>query len=88
MQLGDPSEMTRKFFTEELPKAVPNPTAALLFHCSGRAWAAHALGVADKLSAAFEVAPPCAGFNVHFEICSGIQINTTLTALAFGSNDA
>jgi hypothetical protein len=88
MQLGDPAGMTRKFFTDELPKAVPNPTAVLVFHCSGRAWAAHSLGFASELSSAFEASPPCAGFNVSFEIYSGFQINTTLTALAFGSNDA
>ncbi|HVJ89796.1 MAG TPA: FIST N-terminal domain-containing protein [Labilithrix sp.] len=88
MQLGDPSGMTRKFFEEELPMRVPSPTAALLFHCGGRVWVAQSLGETEKLSASFAAAPPCAGFNVHFEIYSGFQINTTLTVLAFGKNDA
>jgi hypothetical protein len=38
-----------------------------------------------ELSAAFRAAPPCAGLNVHFEVYCGFHINTTLTALAFGS---
>jgi len=88
MQLGDPSGMTRKFFEEELPRRVPSPTAALLFHCGGRAWVAQALGESERLSASFDAAPPSAGFNVHFEIYSGFQINTTLTVLAFGQSDA
>ncbi len=88
MDLGDPSGMTRKFFEEELPRRVPSPTAALLFHCGGRAWVAQALGEAERLSASFSAAPPSVGFNVHFEIYSGFQINTTLTVLAFGRNDA
>ncbi len=88
MQYRDIGESTRRFFTEELPKRVPSPTASLLFHCSGRTWASHALGAFDGLSAAFSAAPPAAGFNVAFEIYCGFQINTTLTVLAFGRDDA
>ncbi len=88
MERGDPSGMTRRFFEEELPRRVPSPTAALLFHCGGRAWVAEALGETERLSASFGAAPPSAGFNVHFEIYSGFQINTTLTVLAFGKSDA
>jgi hypothetical protein len=88
MNAGDPAEYTKKFFEEELPKRVPNPTAALHFHCGGRAWVATAAGRAEALAASFKSAPPCAGCNVHFEIYSGFQINTTLTVLAFGQNDA
>lgn len=88
MKLADPSGATRSFFEKDLPSRVPNPTAALFFHCSGRAWFAQALGEMAKLSSTFEAAPPCAGFNVCFEIYSGFHINTTLTALVFGQNDA
>lgn len=88
MALGDPAGMTRQFFQEELPRRVPSPTASLLFHCGGRTWFAQSLGRLEELSASFRQAPPSAGFNVHFEIYSGFQINTTLTVLAFGSNDA
>src|SRR5262249_31017802 len=88
MELGDPWALTRKFFTEELPRRVPNPTAAVLFHCTGRTWFANALGQGAELASSFRDAPPSAGFNVHFEIYSGFQINTTLTVLAFGQNDA
>lgn len=87
MQLGDVPEISRKFFEEELPRRVPNPTACLLFHCSGRIWGAQSLGVFGALSESFSKAPPAAGFNVMFEIYSGFQINTTLTVLAFGRND-
>ena len=31
------------------------------------------------------VAPPCVGFDVHFEIYCGFHINTTLTSLVFGA---
>jgi hypothetical protein len=87
MQYTDMGESTKRFFAEELPKRVPNPTATLLFHCSGRAWVAHAYQTFGGLSAAFAEAPPSAGFNVAFEIYCGFQINTTLTVLAFGRSD-
>ncbi len=88
MEIGDPSGLTRKFFEEELPRRVPNPTASLLFHCGGRVWVAQSLGELERLSASFASAPPSAGFNVAFEIYCGFQINTTLTVLAFGQSDA
>lgn len=88
MQLGDIAAITRSFFSEELPRRVPDPQAALLFHCGGRVFSSQALGTFDALSRSFEAAPPSAGFNVQFEIYSGFQINTTLTVLAFGRNDA
>lgn len=88
MQYEDLGMATRRFFQEELPKRVPTPTASLLFHCSGRTWASYALGAFPGLSAAFNAAPPSAGFNVAFEIYCGFLINTTLTVLAFGRNDA
>ncbi|NBD10541.1 MULTISPECIES: FIST signal transduction protein [Corallococcus] len=86
MKAGDLAGMTRDFFTEELPRRVQNPQAALLFHCSGRMWYAGATGTVPKLSEAMKLAPAAAGMNVHFEIYSGFHINTTLTVLAFGSN--
>lgn len=88
MKRADPASKTRKFFLEELPRSVPNPTAAILFHCGGRVWAAQQLGQIEALASTFSTAPPAAGFNVAFEIYSGFQINTTLTVLAFGKNDA
>jgi hypothetical protein len=85
MRMGDPVAMTRRFFQEELPRRVPSPQAALFFHCGGRAWVAQANGFTDALSGTFRYAPPCAGFNVYFEIYCGFHINTTLTTLAFGA---
>jgi hypothetical protein len=86
MRVGDMAAMTRAFFQEELPRRVSNPQAALLFHCSGRMWFAEATGTIPPLSDTLRHAPPAAGLNVHFEIYSGFQINTTLTVLAFGRN--
>jgi hypothetical protein len=88
MQLGDIAATTRSFFSEELPRRVQNPSAALLFHCGGRVWVTQADGTYGALSQSFEAAPPSAGLNCHFEIYSGFQINTTLTVLAFGRDDA
>jgi hypothetical protein len=86
MKIGDMAGMTRSFFTEELPRRVQNPQAALLFHCGGRMWYASATGTIPELAQTLRSAPTAAGMNVHFEIYSGFHINTTLTVLAFGSN--
>jgi hypothetical protein len=88
MRLGDMAGATRRFFQEELPRRVASPTATLLFHCTARDWYARTLGEIDELSRAFATAPPSAGMNVFFEMYAGFQINTTLTVLAFGQNDA
>jgi hypothetical protein len=86
MKIGDMAGMTKSFFTEELPRRVQNPQAALLFHCGGRMWYASATGKVPELAETLRSAPTAAGMNVHFEIYSGFHINTTLTVLAFGSN--
>jgi hypothetical protein len=85
MELGDMPALTEKFMTETIPDRVPNPTAALHFHCSGRQWLADGTGTSDALSAAFTKGPTCAGLNVFFEMYCGFHINTTLTSLVFGS---
>ncbi|GEL73087.1 FIST signal transduction protein [Myxococcus virescens] len=86
MKLGDMAGMTRSFFTDEVPRRVQNPQAALLFHCGGRMWYASATNTAQQLAETLKAAPTAAGMNVHFEIYSGFHINTTLTALVFGAN--
>ena len=86
MKLGDLVEMTRDFFTKEIPRAVPDPRAALFFNCGARSWIAQARGIVEPLSETFAAAPPCVGFNVHFEIFCGFQINSTLTSLVFGAD--
>jgi hypothetical protein len=86
MKMGDMAGMTRTFFTEELPRRVQNPQAALLFHCGGRMWYASATNTVSELAATLRDAPTAAGMNVHFEIYSGFHINTTLTTLVFGAN--
>lgn len=85
VQITDIVASTRRFLEEELPARVPSPSAALFFHCGGRAWYAEGAGRLGDLGGVFKTAPPCAGFNVHFEIYCGFHINTTLTALAFGA---
>ncbi len=87
MELGSLAEATRVFFEEELPRKVKNPKAALLMHCSGRHLIAETTGELPALSQTFAAAPPSVGMNCHFEIYCGFHINTTLTTLAFGSDD-
>ncbi len=84
MRLDDMVETTRRFLAEEIPARVPNPKAALLFHCGGRTWFAQALGKLDAIGATLAAGPPSAGFNVSFEVFNGLAVNTTLTALVFG----
>jgi hypothetical protein len=85
MRLGNVVESTRRFFTEELPRRVPNPSAALLFDCGARKLFASMSGKLDDLSGTFAHAPPCAGFTVQYETYCGFMVNSTLTSLVFGS---
>lgn len=85
MKLGDQPSAMRKFFTEEVPRRVSNPQSALFFHCNGRQYVAMQSGHMEALSESFADAPDCVGFNVQFESYCGFHINTTLTALVFGS---
>jgi hypothetical protein len=86
MKMGDMVEMTRKFFKEELPERVATPRAAFLFHCGGRSWIAHSLGVTQALGETFKSAPPVVGLDVSGEIYNGFAIDTTLTMLALGAS--
>ena len=85
MRVGDIVSSTRRFFAEEVPRRVPNPTAALLFDCGARKLYAELVGKLDAVSDAFVGAPPAAGFTVQFETYCGFMVNSTLTALVFGS---
>ena len=87
MKLGDMGEMAARFFDETVPYRCPNPTASLLFHCSGCQWVADSTGATPAIAEAFKRAPSPAGLNAYFEIFCGFHINTTLTTLAFGSNE-
>jgi hypothetical protein len=86
VKTGDIIESTRRFFEVELPARVPSPRASLLFHCSGRKVYAQMSGQIAELSNVFRSAPPCIGFNVHFETYCGFHINSTLTSLTFGAS--
>lgn len=82
----DAADSMRRFFEVEVPARVPAARAALLFHCSGRAYFAATTGQQQALSETFRAAPPCAGMNVQFEIYCGFHINTTMTSLVFGAS--
>jgi hypothetical protein len=84
MRPGDPVASTKRFFTEELPRRVHSPKAALFFNCGARAFITHLQGRTEEMGATFASAPPCAGFNCYFEIYCGFAINATLTSLVFG----
>jgi hypothetical protein len=86
MKAGDPVAMTRQFFEEEIPRRVPSPQGALLFHCGGRTFIAEGLGKLDELAGTFRTQLPVAGLNVYFEIYCGFSINNTLTSLVFGAS--
>lgn len=87
MKAGDMPDLLGRFFSEEIPAKLSSPRGVLLFECGARGMVAHALGVAEGLGPAFAKAPPAVGMRVAFEICNGFQINSTMTALAFGDND-
>lgn len=86
MRAGDPVEITRRFFEEEVPRRVPSPQGMLVFHCGGRYWITEASGQLGALSETFRTKMPIAGLNVAFEIYCGFSINNTLTSLVFGSD--
>jgi len=86
MRAGDIVASTKRFFEEEVPRRVPNPTAALLFDCGGRKVFSMMSGKLDELSATFKLAPPCAGFTVQYETYCGFMVNSTLTSVVFGSD--
>ncbi len=85
MKMGDMVAATAKFFTEEVPRRVSRPTAALLFDCGARKLFAQMTGKLDDLGATLRLAPPAAGFTVQFETYCGFMINSTLTSLVFGA---
>ena len=84
MKVGDPVASTKRFFQEELPRRVPNATAALLFDCGARKFYSQLAGKMDEVGAAFSLAPPCGGLTVQLETYCGFMICSTLTSLVFG----
>ncbi|MFO0555491.1 MAG: FIST N-terminal domain-containing protein [Polyangiaceae bacterium] len=86
MTMGDPIAATRRFFVEEVPRRVPNPKAAILFDCGARRIHSMMLGKLDELGSTLSFAPPCAGLTAQFESYCGFMVNSTLTALVFGSD--
>jgi hypothetical protein len=85
--VGNIVESTRRFFREEVPRRVRNPSAALLFDCGARRFYAMMHGKLDELGTVLSSAPPSAGFTVSFETYCGFMISSTLTSLVFGSNE-
>lgn len=72
------------FFKDEVPAKVGKPTGALYFNCLGRHFHGMGIGATGAVDEAYASGPPSAGINAQFEIFNGFQINSTLTALAFG----
>ena len=72
------------FFKDEIPSKVGKPTGALYFNCLGRHFHGMGIGALEAVDTAYASGPVSAGINCQFEIFNGFQINSTLTALAFG----
>jgi hypothetical protein len=75
------------FMKEEIANRVGKPTAALYFNCLGRHFHGMGIGAVGAVDEAYASGPPSAGINAQFEIFNGFQINSTLTALAFGEGN-
>lgn len=86
MKAGDVVGATKRFFEEELPRRVPNPTAAILFDCGARKFYSMLTGKTEELGSTFKGAPPSGGFTVQFETYCGFMVSSTLTSLVFGSS--
>jgi hypothetical protein len=85
MTLGDFGGALQTFLRDELPGRVGGrATAAIYFNCMGRYFMAQGIGATDAVDAALAAGPPGCGTNAVFELFNGFQINSTLTALAFG----
>jgi hypothetical protein len=86
MKIGDMPHMLNRFFTEEIPMKIASPRGLLLFDCAARGALSQALGLTERLGQAYRQAPRALGMSACFELCNGFQINSTITALAFGDS--
>jgi hypothetical protein len=80
--------MLDNFIRSELPARVPAAQGMLFFDCAGRGEIIQTLGTAGRIGEALARGPRGVGLSACFELCNGFQINSTMTALAFGGNDA
>jgi len=55
------------------------------FDCAARKLNAETDGKIDQLGSTFDLAPPCAGCVVFYEMYCGFAIAGTLTSLVFGT---
>jgi hypothetical protein len=62
------------------------PAGMLLFNCGGRMWEATSGSIVDDLAGAMRPIP-AAGFTTYGEQYGTLQVNHTLTGLAFGHRD-
>ena len=88
MKLGDLQPALEKFFKDELPSRVPSPKGMLLFNCANRVLLAAQQGLDSRMSEVYASGPPKVGLAACFELSNGFQINSTMTALAFGTKSA
>lgn len=84
MKQVDMSDALERFMGDEVPGKVGVPTGMLIFNCYGRYMMSQAMRIGDRIDAAYAKAGQVAGLNAVFEVFNGFQINSTLTALAFG----
>lgn len=84
MKLVDIVPALETFLQRDIQARVGEPTGALYFNCYGRFMMEQAMGLGGDINAAYAAGPRAAGMNAVFEIFNGFQINSTLTALAFG----
>lgn len=86
MKQVDMGEALEKFMSDEVPSKIGTPTGMLIFNCYGRYMMSQAMGIGERIDATYASAGRVAGLNAVFEVFNGFQINSTLTALAFGQD--
>jgi hypothetical protein len=84
MKQVDVVDALEQFVQAEIPRELPDATCALYFNCYGRYQQARNLGIEEELEARYARGPRAAGMNAVFAIFKGFQVNSTLTAIAFG----
>jgi hypothetical protein len=85
MNAGDMVAVTSSGITEALSH-LSKPAGMLLFNCGGRMWEATSGRIVDDLAGAMRPIP-AAGFTTYGEQYGTLQVNHTLTGLAFGHRD-
>ncbi|MBW2525197.1 MAG: FIST C-terminal domain-containing protein [Deltaproteobacteria bacterium] len=86
MTPGNIVEVTSSGIAEAIGD-LTKPAGMLLFNCGGRMWEATSASIVEELGAAM-LPVPAAGFTTYGEQYGPLQVNHTLTGIAFGEPDA